>query len=154
MRLEVIYTLINLELEALSKRAHLNTFEIRMKQNIKNIRNKKYSANLLSGNEDGGEEAQYFVSANNHITANNNELFCLKVTKMKRSSNKDAKLGEKCLKHITLKSIRVSFANLFKPSVSFNKYYLFKFKFLFIKSNFMFFHVNIEKNRPQSAESI
>lgn len=116
MRLEVIYTLINLELEALSKRAHLNTFEIRMKQNVKNIRNKRYSANLLSGNEDGGEEAQYFVSANNHITANNNELFCLKVTKMKRSSNKDAKLGEKCLKHITLKSIRVSFANLFKPS--------------------------------------
>jgi hypothetical protein len=85
-----------------------------MKQNIKNKRAKKY-ANLLAGNED---EADYFINVNNHINANNNELFCLKVTKMKRSSNKDAKLGEKCLKNLTLKSIRLSFANLFKPSVS------------------------------------
>lgn len=83
-----------------------------MKQNIKNKRAKKY-ANLLAGNED---EADYFINVNNHINANNNELFCLKVTKMKRSSNKDAKLGEKCLKNLTLKSIRLSFANLFKPS--------------------------------------
>jgi len=76
------------------------------------MRSKKFAATLASGNAEADMNC-YLNTNHNH---NNNELFSLKVTKMKRSSNKDAKLGDKYLKHLTLKSIRVSFANLFKPS--------------------------------------
>jgi hypothetical protein len=66
-----------------------------MKQNIKN------------------QSVQHLNSS--HCKNNKNELLGLKVTKMKRASKRDSPLDQK---HLTLKSIRASLANMFKPTVS------------------------------------
>ena len=74
-----------------------------MKQNIKSVKIAKaqYGANN-----------HYYMNEEDIITnLNKDDKFGLKTTKMKRNT-KDPKLGDKYLKHLTLKSIRISFANL------------------------------------------
>ena len=72
-----------------------------MKQNIRNL-----SSQAIN------------MSGNGSFTNRTDLLSLRNVTKMKRTSNRDAQLGDKYLKHLTLKSIRVSLANMFKPTVS------------------------------------
>lgn len=95
-----------------------------MKQNVKATKKVICGGNMNTG---GSYYVEEYIGTNN---CNKDDIFGLKSHKMKRS-NKDAKLGDKYLKHLTLKSIRISFANLFKPSVSERDKYISENSFLF-----------------------
>ena len=108
-----------------------------MKQNIKSVKIAKAQ---------NGANNHYYMNEEDIITnLNKDDKFGLKTTKMKRNT-KDPKLGDKYLKHLTLKSIRISFANLFKPSVRFqtNKKLFFKTKF---NRNFLILKKRIGRNQ-------
>ena len=98
-----------------------------MKQNIKNL------------------SVQHLNSS--HNCKNKNDLLGLKVTKMKRASNRDALFDQK---HLTLKSIRASFANMFKPTVSLYSRTLIYLKLYFLIFKLIFIFLILEKNRSQS----